>query len=79
MISKLLENLDAKLKSINIDDIVDLGENEIEFTVVNYGLETINNLDADLFINDEFIVNEEFNNLGLESLDDTELSFNFKP
>lgn len=74
-----MENLDAKLKSINIDDIVDLGENEIEFTVVNYGLETINNLDADLFINDEFIVNEEFNNLGLESLDDTELSFNFKP
>ncbi|MGI6718295.1 MAG: T9SS type A sorting domain-containing protein [Bacteroidales bacterium] len=74
-----LENLDAKVQSINLDNIIDLGENEVGFSVANYGLETINSLDADLYINDELVTNEEFTDLSIESLNSKDLTFTYKP
>ena len=70
------DNLDLKIVSIDVPEMINYGYNEISFTVQNMGATTVETIEATFvdFFNDEAVISQTFN-VNIESLETYKLTF----
>ena len=70
-----LENLDAAIEKINVNDNIVLFDYDLGFELKNVGKSSINSIEASYQFSDMDAVTETFSNLNIDSLQSAELTF----